>query len=215
MAVSQNGYAANDISRTQVWTIPGTVRNIRLRKGSPGALLVRFAAWFDKNVEDIEAGQLDDWGYAERNIRGSDITLSNHASGTAMDLNASKHPLGVRGTFQPAQAEKIRAELKKYEGCIRWGGDYQNRPDEMHFEIVQDPATCDRVLAKLSTPPVEEDDMPYTQEQIRAMVQAELEEYGKRLFGAGGSMNGLIQKIAAVDEKLDKLIAALPKQDTP
>jgi hypothetical protein len=216
MAASQNGYAANDISRTQSWKIPGTSRAIRLRKGSPGALLVAWAAWFDKNVEDIDAGELDDWGYAERPIRGSTTTLSNHASGTAMDLNSTKHPLGVRNTFTPAQTAKIRAELKNYEGCIRWGGDYTGRPDEMHFEIVKDVATCDRVLAKLNkapadvTPP-EEDDMPFTDAQIRALVQAELEEYGQRLFGPGGSMGGLITKIDALDDKVDKLIAALPK----
>lgn len=159
MAVSQNGYVANDESRIQTWTIPGTARRIRLRKGSPGALLCQFAAWFDKNVEDIEAGQLDDWGYAERPIRGSTTTLSNHASGTAMDLNATKHPLGKRGTFTAAQATKIRAELKRYNGCIRWGGDYVNRPDEMHFEIVEDVAACDAALAKVTAPPPKEDDV--------------------------------------------------------
>lgn len=151
MAVSQNGYTANVIDLTQVWTIPGTVRTIRLRKGAPGFLLVHFAAWFDKNIEDIEAGQLDDWGYAERVIRDG-VELSNHASGTAEDLNATKHPLGVRNTFTAAQAAKIRAQLLVYEGCIRWGGDYVNRPDEMHFEIVRDVAACEAVQRKLTTP---------------------------------------------------------------
>lgn len=152
MAVSQNGYVANDISRTQSYTITGTARAVRLRKGSPGAILVHFAAWFDKNVEDIEAGQLDDWGYAERPIRGG-VELSNHASGTAIDLNSTKHPLGARDTFTKAQAAKIRAKLKDYNGCIRWGGDYTNRADEMHFEIVRDVAACDAALKKVTTPP--------------------------------------------------------------
>lgn len=62
----------------------------------------------------------------------------------------------------------------------------------------------------LIKPPVG-DDMPFTDAQIRALVQAELEEYGKRLFGPGGSMNGLIAKVDALDDKVDKLIAALPK----
>jgi hypothetical protein len=217
MAVSQNGYVANDISRTQSWKIPGTDRAIRLRKGSPGELLVRFAAWFDKNVEDIEAGQLDDWGYAERNIRGSDITVSNHASGTAMDLNSSKHPLGVRNTFTQAQMVKIRTELKRYEGCIRWGGDYANRPDEMHFEIVRDPAACDAVLAKLSKPAPsdvqEEDDMPYTEDQLRAIVQAEIEEYAARFWGAPtGTGTALRKNVDDIEKKLDLIIAKLGAQ---
>lgn len=164
MAVSQNGYTANDVALTQSWKIPGTTRAIRLRKGSPGALLVHFAAWFDKNVEDIEAGQLDDWGYAERPIRGSTTTLSNHASGTAMDLNATKHQLGARNTYTSAQMAKIRAELKNYQGCIRWGGDYQNRADEMHFEIVKDEASCTHALASFDTPtPPKEIDMALTE----------------------------------------------------
>jgi hypothetical protein len=149
---SQNGYTANDISLTQVWLIPGTERKLRLRKGDPGFLLVDLAAWFDKNVEDIEAGQLDDWGYAERTIRGDDTQLSNHASGTAMDLNALRHPLGAVNTFSAAQELKIQNRLKLYEGCIRWGGNYSNRKDEMHFEIVKAPADCSRVADKLRGP---------------------------------------------------------------
>jgi hypothetical protein len=71
--------------------------------------------------------------------------MSNHASGTAMDLNATKHPLGVRHTFTLDQEREIRARLAgRYDGCIRWGGDYENRADEMHFEIDVGPA---RILA--------------------------------------------------------------------
>lgn len=150
MVNSQNGYVANDITRTQVWLIPGTDRKVRLRKGSPGALLVNFAAWFDKAIESVDGGQLDDWGYAERPIRGG-TELSNHASGTALDLNATRHPLGARNTFTDKQEQAIRARLKLYEGCIRWGGDYKNRADEMHFEIDKSVATCDRVLKKITT----------------------------------------------------------------
>src|SRR5215207_7471882 len=118
MVTSQNGYIANDITRTQVYVIPGTTRSVRLRKGSPGRLLVHLAAWFDKAIESIDNDKImDDWGYAERPIRGSTTTLSNHASGTALDLNATQHPLGVRGTFSTAQALAIRTKLKSYAGC--------------------------------------------------------------------------------------------------
>ena len=160
-ATSQNGYTANQVSLTQLWTIPGTNRAIRLRKGAPGALLVDFAAWFHQHIEPIDTGQLDDWGYAERPIRGQDveydddgnaINLSNHASGTAEDLNSTKHPLGKRGTFTDAQAAAIRARLKVYQGALRWGGDYVKRADEMHVEIVKSPEFCAQVLASLTTP---------------------------------------------------------------
>ena len=152
MATSQNRYIANDRTRVESMLIPGTSRRVTVRKGAPGVLLCHWAAWFDKNIESIDNdGQLDDWGYAERTVRGSSTTLSNHASGTAIDLNAPEHWLGARGTFTPEQTRKIRTELKKYEGAIRWGGDYKNRADEMHFEIMAAPEECARILRKLKT----------------------------------------------------------------
>lgn len=156
MATSQNGWPANDRNLTKSWKIPGTTRAIRLESGDAGYVLVHFAAWFDANIEIIDTGELDDWGYAERPIRGSTTTLSNHASGTAEDLNATRHPLAVVNTFSKAQAAKIRAKLKEYDGVIRWGGDYNGRKDEMHFEINASKARVTAVAKKLRgqvTPP--------------------------------------------------------------
>ena len=66
-------------------------------------------------------------------VRGTTDKLSNHASGTAIDLNATKHALGKIGTFPAEKVPMIRALARKYG--LFWGGDYQNRKDEMHFEI--------------------------------------------------------------------------------
>ena len=150
MVYSQNGYTANDISLTKVWLIPGTTRKIRLRADDCGFVLVHLAAWFDKAIETIDNDSVfDDWGYAERLIRGSETTVSNHASGTAMDLNATQHPLGVRNTFSDTQENRIRTQLKLYEGVIRWGGDYVNRADEMHFEINRRYSEVQRIARKI------------------------------------------------------------------
>lgn len=214
MAVSQNGYVANDVTRTQSWKIPGTVRAVRLRKGSPGALLVHFAVWFDKNIEDIEAGELDDWGYAERPIRGG-TTLSNHASGTALDLNSTKHPLGARGTFTKEKAAKIRAKLKDYDGCIRWGGDYTNRADEMHFEIDRDVAACDAALKKVTAPAPPTDappskgptDMALT-DADKKWITAELTRFFLFLEKEGGNLDAQLDNhLAAVFNQLDRIEA--------
>ena len=86
------------------------------------------------SVEPLHAGQC--WGYAYRKIRGS-AALSNHASGTAIDLNAPAHPLGEKGTFTAKQVTAIRRILTFCDGVVRWGGDFHGRKDEMHFEIVQ------------------------------------------------------------------------------
>ena len=66
-------------------------------------------------------------------VRGTTNKLSNHSSGTAIDLNATKHPLGKIGTFPAEKVPMIRALARKYG--LFWGGDYQQRKDEQHFEI--------------------------------------------------------------------------------
>jgi hypothetical protein len=63
-------------------------------------------------------------------------------------------------------------------------------------------------------PPVPEDDMPYTPEQLRAMMQAENEEYGSRLWGQPtGSATKFVAsttaELDAINGKLDALAAAV------
>jgi hypothetical protein len=132
---SSNGWpASKDAAEIGIksYPIPGTTIKIRCaQKVAP--LLVALCADFDKLVEPIDVGSLDSWGYAFRPIRGETETLSNHSSGTAVDLNAEAHPLGKRETFTMEQETIVRQIAAKY-GC-RWGGDYKNRADEMHFEI--------------------------------------------------------------------------------
>jgi len=148
MAYSQNGYKANDSSLIASYTIARDVK-INLRKGDVSSVLLHFAKWFDQHIEPLTAK--DTGGYNPRTIAGSSV-LSNHASGTAMDLRWNKHPQGKKGTFTKGQTDKIRAQLKLYEGVIRWGGDYSGRVDEMHFEINRPPADVTRVANKLKTP---------------------------------------------------------------
>src|SRR5690606_29878512 len=53
------------------------------------------------------------------------------------------------GTFTKTQVAAIRKILAEAGGCVRWGGDYIGRKDEMHFEIVASEAACKARLAKL------------------------------------------------------------------
>jgi hypothetical protein len=80
-------------------------------------------------------------------VRGTTDKLSNHASGSAIDLNASRHPLGQVGTFEPGKVPMLRALAHKYG--LTWGGDYRNRKDEMHFEISVSPAKAVELIKKL------------------------------------------------------------------
>lgn len=154
MPSSQNGWPglAPSSRLLTTWTVPGDGTRLRLRNGSAGFLLIHLATRFDRKVEDLTEPLLDDWGYAYRPVRGY-VTLSNHASGTAVDLNATDHPLGKVGTFTAAEEATIRKILRKYDGCIRWGGDYRGRKDEMHFELDKPLADCERVARRLIDTP--------------------------------------------------------------
>lgn len=155
MAVSQNGWPglSSDSPFLYTWTIPDTARKLRLRNGSAGFLLIHLALWFDEKVQDVDGGILDDWGYAYRPVRGYS-TLSNHASGTAMDVNATKHGLGADDTFPPDDELRIRSRVGNFfDGAIRWGGQYSGRKDEMHFEIDATLGACELVARRLLDTP--------------------------------------------------------------
>src|SRR5699024_5011433 len=74
------------------------------------------------------------WGWAYRPVRGATV-VSEHAAGTAIDLNAPKHPLGRQGTFTRSQVNRIQQILRDLDDAVRWGGNYAGRKDEMHFEL--------------------------------------------------------------------------------
>ena len=144
MATSQNGWTVHEDQSDLVAL--GYVTG-RVRGGDVHTILTDLCRWFDREIEPIR--RADSWGWAYRPIRGKTNGYSNHSSGTAIDVNATTHPLGVRNTFTADQRAKIRAKLRDYEGAVRWGGDYQNRPDDMHFEINADAATLARIAKKL------------------------------------------------------------------
>jgi hypothetical protein len=132
---SPNGWPASEDRKAlgiETFAVPGTKIKFACAK-AVAPILVSFAKDFHELVEPIDQGQLDDWGYAFRQTRGSDRILSNHASGTAIDLNAIKHPLGKSNTFNKDQRNTINLLITKYG--LAWGGNYKKRKDDMHFEI--------------------------------------------------------------------------------
>jgi hypothetical protein len=142
MPTSQNGWPVLTPAQTYLWHLP-TKREVhfRLEAGWAGFLLSHLALWFAEEIERVHGGTWDDWGYAVRTIRGESTTYSNHASGTAVDINAQAHPLGVRNTFTTRQERLLLGRLRgRYDDTIRWGGTYSGRPDEMHFEVAADRA---------------------------------------------------------------------------
>ena len=154
MATSQNGWTVlSSPSQTRQWVIPGADRSIRLQNGHAGFVLAHFLLWFHETIERINTGIYDDWGWAYRAIRGATKGYSNHASATAVDIDAVKHPLSARGTFKPWQYVRIRAHLLWMNRVIRWGADYSGRKDEMHFEINAGAAAVNRLAKRLANTP--------------------------------------------------------------
>jgi len=146
---SPNGWPASKNRKAlgiESFNVPGTKIKFACAK-AVAPLLVNFAKEFNELVEPIDEGQLDDWGYAFRMTRGSERILSNHSSGTAIDLNAIKHPLGKSNTFTPKQRNIILLLITKYG--LSWGGNYKKRKDEMHFEIALSKQDVEKKIKQL------------------------------------------------------------------
>jgi hypothetical protein len=152
MEKSQNGWkASKDPAEIHIKSFPIEGTDIKIRcQATAGRILAAFAAEFHAQVEPIDKGGLDDWGYAYRNVRGQTDDLSNHSSGTAIDLNASKHPLGKENTFTPEQRKTLDMLCKKYH--LRGGYTYRTRKDDMHFEIMDNPAEVKALADELGLP---------------------------------------------------------------
>ena len=138
MSTSYNGWpgitSSSDPRLTVIEPVPG--RKFRVRAGVVAVVFDWLIRRFHNEVEPIDQGVLDDWSYAYRAVRfGS--SLSNHASGTAVDLNATKHPFNTKATsnFTTNQIAAIRHILEDArvngQDVIRW----LDRHDPMHFEI--------------------------------------------------------------------------------
>jgi len=132
-----NSWAVNNIKSViipQLIGIPGASQTgmIQVHTSLVGQTQKLFQAWEDAGLKD----RILSWGgsWVPRFIRGSRTSLSNHAWGTAFDINAQWNGLGV----QPAKMDQ--------KGCVRglveiavdhgfyWGGWFPRRPDGMHFE---------------------------------------------------------------------------------
>lgn len=174
--LSQNGWNAGTTAASigvQSFTVAGV--SFPVKSGDVTTVLQYVAQQFHSRIEPLHQGWC--WGYSYRPVRGATV-LSNHSSGTAIDINAPDHPLGVKGTFGSAKVRAIRAIVDECGGAVFWGGDFDNpsrgggpagsRVDEMHWEINCNATKLAAIAARLRQPaplPVpafpdtEEDDM--------------------------------------------------------
>jgi len=91
-------------------------------------------AWDDASL----LGHVLTWGGLRnaRFIRGSSSTLSNHAWGTAFDINVPWNALGAKPARAGSRGSVIELVPAAYEHGFYWGGLF-SRCDPMHFEVAK------------------------------------------------------------------------------
>jgi murein L,D-transpeptidase YcbB/YkuD len=105
-----------------------------VRAGDVHTVLQYVAEQLHKRVEPVyKPGwhDADDWGFSYRKNTNNPGQLSCHASATAFDYNATRHPNGSRNTFSAQQYREIDKILAEVDNVVRQLRGY----DEMHFEI--------------------------------------------------------------------------------
>ncbi|MBF6483850.1 M15 family metallopeptidase [Nocardia otitidiscaviarum] len=131
--ITENGWPQIPASMLDRGPIPGTRAVVELRAGDVSTVLKGWAAWYHRNVEPVDAGRRDEWGWSPTNS----VWNSNHLSGTAIDINATRYPW-KHYTMPADKVAKVRHGLDLFEGTVFWGRDWgqmNSWPDEMHYQI--------------------------------------------------------------------------------
>lgn len=92
-----------------------------------------FQAWHDEGLTYL----ILSWGgsWVPRFIRGSRTSLSNHAWGTAFDINVRWNSLGTVPALK-GETGSVRELIDiAYDHGMYWGGWFSKRKDGMHFEV--------------------------------------------------------------------------------
>jgi hypothetical protein len=93
-----------------------------------------FDSWERERLMDRVLTWAGSW--APRMVRGSTTTLSNHAYGTAFDINAAWNGLGREPAPMGAKGSVLELLPLAEAHGFAWGGTF-SRPDAMHFECVR------------------------------------------------------------------------------
>ena len=137
--ISLNGWpviqsSGNTLLRTG--TVPGADRRLTTRKEALPLFLAIAADWH-RWIHPIDEGAVDTGGYANRDARAVPGRKSNHASGTAIDIDWSGvgAPVAKNRVFWKTKESQMRRILKIYS-ILNWGGDWSPAYwDPMHIEL--------------------------------------------------------------------------------
>lgn len=176
---SYNGWPASDdrsaIGVDPDFAVAGVDFPGGVKSGDVAKVLGYVAQQIQDRVEPLVPGWC--WGHNYRANANNPNNLSNHSSGTALDVNAPDHPNGGSryGGFTDSQVAEIRRILDEVQGAVEWGADYSGTADPMHFDVKVSAGTLAGVAASLP----EGADMGLTADDkdwIRQTVAAEVSD---------------------------------------
>lgn len=197
---SQNGWSVFTAApaATLLW-ITG-----RIRPGDVQVVFDYLCKRYNAEVEEIKVSW--SWGWAFRAIRGSVSGYSNHASATAIDINAPAHPLGVRGTFSAAQIKIVNQILADLDGILRWGENYSGRKDGMHFEVDASAAAVKKVANKIRKGQMPDQKPTYVPNKAKAVHFGRVQE--QFLIALGVDKGEVTQNngVAIVQDALNRVL---------
>jgi hypothetical protein len=135
-----DGWESQNIVKVAIPQLPGI-------RGAPSSGTVRFHRLAARQLQDLfkawsKARLLNrvvtwDGSFVARFIRGSDTVLSNHAFGSAFDINAALNPLGVEPAFPGKPGCVYDLVRIAHDHGFYWGGHFSKRRDGMHFEVAE------------------------------------------------------------------------------
>ncbi len=109
--------------------------DILFHKLAAPQMIALWQAWEDAGLLPL----ITDWccTYSMRFVRGSKTRLSNHAYGTAFDINIRSNALGKTPPVvgKPGSLRKLVPLANEFG--FYWGGHFPRRKDGMHFEVAK------------------------------------------------------------------------------
>lgn len=139
-----DSWARNNISQVSIPQLrgiqgaPGSA-SVPFHKNGAAQLVALWAAWEAAGLLPLVLSWAGSW--VPRFVRGSTTVLSNHAFGTAFDINPLQNGLGAKPALV-GERGSVRKLVPIANSCgFWWGGHYGSstpgvvRTDGMHFEL--------------------------------------------------------------------------------
>ena len=178
---SQNGWPASAHLPLRPLVVNGVSFAPGIRDNDDIEVVFRYIAeeWA-KHVEPLQSPGC--WGFSYRENRNAS-NLSCHSSGTAIDINAPRHPNGIEASSSLiATVHPILSSVTELASLVHWGGDWHRSnsltPDPMHFELhAYDTAMLRRVADRIRARNEEFTVDKQTADQIRQIFREELKVF--------------------------------------